>query len=93
MLAAMSQWLTISRAAHLLGISRVALQKRIREGELPSFDGMVSVDDVQRAWPQLDLDESGSFEKIRAIREDAFARRLRERVLPTQEALAQRLFA
>ena len=89
----MSQWLTISRAAHLLGISRVALQKRIREGELPSFDGMVTVDDVQRAWPQLDLDESGSFEKTRAIREDAFARRLRERVLPTQETLAQRLFA
>jgi CDP-4-dehydro-6-deoxyglucose reductase len=89
----MSQWLTLSRAAHLLGISRVALQKRIREGELPSFDGMVTVDDVQRAWPQLDLDASGSFEKTRAIREDAFARRLRERVLPTQEALAQRLFA
>jgi CDP-4-dehydro-6-deoxyglucose reductase len=93
MLAAMSQWLTISRAAHLLGISRVALQKRIRDGELPSFDGMVTVDDVQRAWPQLDLEESGSFEQTRAIREDAFARRLRERVLPTQEALAQRLFA
>lgn len=89
----MSQWLTISRAAHLLGISRVALQKRIRDGDLPSFDGMVTVDDVQRNWPQLDLEESGSFEKTRAIREDAFARRLRERVLPSQEALAQRLFA
>ncbi|MDP2808750.1 MAG: 2Fe-2S iron-sulfur cluster-binding protein [Rhodocyclaceae bacterium] len=93
MLANMSQWLTLSRAAHLLGISRVALQKRIREGELPSFDGMVAADDLQRTWPELDLDESGSFEKTRAIREDAFARRLRERVLPTQEALAQRLFA
>ena len=43
MLACMSQWLTLSRAAHLLGISRVALQKRIREGDLPSFDGMVTV--------------------------------------------------
>ena len=93
MLANMSQWLTLSRAAHLLGISRVALQKRIREGELRSFDGMVAADDLQRTWPELDLDESGSFEKTRAIREDAFARRLRERVLPTQEALAQRLFA
>ena len=93
MLANMSQWLTLSRAAHLLGISRVALQKRIRDGDLPSFDGMVTVDDVQRSWPQLDLDESGSFEQTRAIREDAFAKRLRERVLPTQEALAQRLFA
>lgn len=89
----MSQWLTLSRAAHLLGISRVALQKRIREGELRSFDGMVAAEDLQRIWPELDLDESGSFEKTRAIREDAFARRLRERVLPTQEALAQRLFA
>ncbi|MCX7156208.1 MAG: 2Fe-2S iron-sulfur cluster-binding protein [Rhodocyclales bacterium] len=93
MLASMSQWLTLSRAAHLLGISRVALQKRIREGELRSFDGMVAADDLQRAWPQLDLEESGSFEKTRAIREDAFAKRLRERVLPSQEALAQRLFA
>lgn len=93
MLSIMSQWLTLSRAAHLLGISRVALQKRIREGELPSFDGMVATGDLLRNWPELDLDESGSFEKTRAIREDAFARRLRERVLPTQEALARRLFA
>jgi CDP-4-dehydro-6-deoxyglucose reductase len=92
MLANMSQWLTLSRAAHLLGISRVALQKRIREGDLTSFDGMVTADDLQRAWPEMDLDDSGSFEKTQAIREDAFARRLRERVLPTQEALAQRLF-
>ena len=93
MLANMSQWLTLSSAAHLLGISRVALQRRIRDGELPSFDGMVAADDLQRAWPELDLDESGSFEKTRAIREDAFAKRLRERILPTQETLAQRLFA
>lgn len=93
MLAGMSQWLTLSRAAHLLGVSRIALQKRVRDGELRSFDGMVAADDLQRTWPELDLVESGSFEKTRAIREDAFARRLRERVLPTQEALAQRLFA
>lgn len=93
MLAGMAQWLTLSRAAHLLGISRAALQKRIRDGELPSFDGMVDAEDLLRGWPQLDLEDSGSFEKTRAIREDAFARRLRERVLPSQEALAQRLFA
>ena len=42
----MSQWLTLSRAAHILGISRVTLQKRIREGELPSFDGMVDAEDL-----------------------------------------------
>lgn len=48
MLASMSQWLTLSRAAHLPGVSRIALQKRIREGELRSFDGMVAADDLQR---------------------------------------------
>jgi hypothetical protein len=89
----MTQWLTLSRAAHLLGISRVACKSASATGELPSFDGMVDADELQRAWPQLDLEESGSFEKTRAIREDAFAKRLRERVLPSQEALAQRLFA
>ena len=83
----MTQWLTLSRAAHLLGISRASLQKRIRDGELPSFDGMVDAADLLRAWPTLDLESSGSFEKTRAIREDAFARRLRERVLPSQETL------
>ena len=88
----MTQWLTLSRAAHLLGISRASLQKRIRDGELPSFDGMVDAADLLRAWPTLDLESLGSFEKTRAIREDAFARRLRERVLPSQETLAQRLF-
>lgn len=88
----MTQRLNLSRAAHLLGISRATLQKRIRDGELPSFDGMVDAADLLRAWPQLELESSGSFEKTRAIREDAFARRLRERVLPSQETLAQRLF-
>lgn len=89
----MRQWLTVSRAAHILGVSRASLQQRIREGDLPSFDGMVDAEDLQRAWPRLDLDASGGFEKTREIREDAFARRLRERVLPSQEALVQRLFA
>ena len=89
----MSQWLTLSRAAHLLAISRAELQDRIRTGDLASFDGKISTDEVQRAWPELNLDESGAFEKTRAIREDAFAKRLRERVLPTQEVLAQRLFS
>jgi CDP-4-dehydro-6-deoxyglucose reductase len=88
----MSQLLTLSRAAHLLGVTRAALQKRIREGELQAFDGMVSTDDLLQLFPEIKLEDFGAFEKMVGIRDDAFAKRLRERVLPTQEVLAQRLF-
>lgn len=88
----MSQLLTLSRAAHLTGVSRAVLQKRIRDGELSSFDGMVSTDDLLHLFPETQLEDSGLFEKMVGIRDDAFAKRLRERVLPTQEVLAQRLF-
>ncbi len=90
--APMPQLLTLSRAAHLTGISRAALQRRVRDGELSSFDGMVSTDDLVRLYPDIHLEDAGAFEKIVGIRDDAFAKRLRERVLPSQEALAQRLF-
>ncbi len=88
----MSQLLTLSRAAHLTGVSRAVLQKRVREGELTSFDGMVSTDDLLSLFPDTCLEDTGAFEKMVSIRDDAFAKRLRERVLPTQEVLSQRLF-
>ncbi len=93
----MAQWLTLSRAAHLTGMTRGALQKKIREGDLPSFDGMVSTEDLFRAFPDTDiarqLDDGGAFERIARIKDEAFGKRVRERVLPSQETLAQRLFA
>ena len=93
----MTRLITLSRAAHLSGMTRGALQKKIREGELPSFDGMVSTEDLCRAFPgcevEREIDESGAFERIVRVRDEAFGRRVRERMLPSQEVLAQRLFA
>jgi CDP-4-dehydro-6-deoxyglucose reductase len=89
----MSQLLTLSRAAHLIGTTRAALQKQIASGELPSFDGSVSTADLQRLYPEMNLEDSGAFERITKIREEAFGKRIRERVLPNQEVLAQRLAA
>lgn len=88
----MPQLLTLSRAARLVGTSRVALQQKIRSGELPSFDGMVSADDLLRLYPDLKLEEDGGFEQVREIKERAFGRRVRERMLPSQEILSQRLY-
>jgi CDP-4-dehydro-6-deoxyglucose reductase len=89
----MSQLLTLSRAAHLIGVARAVLQKRIAAGELPSFDGMVASADLTRLYPDLRLEDAGAFERTAKIREEAFGRRIRERVLPNQEVLAQRLAA
>jgi hypothetical protein len=38
-------------------------------------------------------EESGLLERVAQIRDEAFGKRLRERLLPSQEVLAQRLFA
>ncbi len=89
----MAKLLTVSRAAHLIGVTRADMQKHIASGALPSHDGMVSTEDLLKVFPTVQLEDSGAFERITKIREEAFGRRIRERVLPNQEVLAQRLAA
>ena len=89
----MTKWLTLSRAAHLVGVSRGVLQEKIRNGELHSSEGTVSTEELLRAFPKAELDASGAFERVTFIKECAFARRVQELILPTQEVLAQRLFS
>jgi CDP-4-dehydro-6-deoxyglucose reductase len=88
----MSRLLPLSRAARLVGTNRVALQLKIRSGELTSFDGMVAADDLLRLYPDIRLEEEGGFEQVREIKERAFGKRVRERLLPSQEILSQRLY-
>ncbi len=89
----MTQWLTLSRAARLIGVARGVLQRQIRDGELPTNDGLVSTEGLLRLYPQWSLEDSGAFERVTKLKEEAFGRRVQERVLPTQEVLAQRLYA
>ena len=88
----MSQLLSLSRAARLVGSSRVTLQQKIRSGELPSFDGMVTTADLLRLYPGIRIEEDGGFEQVMQIKVHAFGKRVRERMLPSQEILSQRLF-
>jgi len=88
----MSQLLTLSRAAQILGVSRGALQQKIRAGELESFDGMITVEELLRVFPGIDLEETGAFERVALIKDQAFGRRMRERMLPSAEVLAERLY-
>lgn len=88
----MAQWVTVWRAAQLVGVPRGVLQQRVRAGELELSDGLVSTETLLRLYPQTELEASGMLERVTQIRNDAFARRVRERLLPSQEVLAQRLF-
>jgi CDP-4-dehydro-6-deoxyglucose reductase len=68
------------------------LQQRVRLGELPLRDGLVSTDTLLRLYPQARLEDCGLLERVSRIKDEAFGRRVRERMLPSQEVLAQRLF-
>ncbi|HYA66293.1 MAG TPA: hypothetical protein VEE84_06370, partial [Burkholderiaceae bacterium] len=89
----MTDLLSLARAARLVGVARGVLQRKIANGELASFDGLVSIEELRRVFPDAELAESGVLEKTARIREQAFARRVLEFSLPSQEVLAQRLFA
>jgi CDP-4-dehydro-6-deoxyglucose reductase len=87
----MSQQLSLSRAARLVGVSRGALQKRIQNGELPSFDGMVTVSDLLTAYPDAQLEDNTEFDRVSYLKERAFGKRVFERALPDAEVLAARV--
>jgi CDP-4-dehydro-6-deoxyglucose reductase, E3 len=88
----MSQMLNLARAAHLVGVARGTLQRMIGQGEIEALDGLIAIEELRRVFPAAALDDSGAFERVRTIREQAFGRRVRERILPSPEILAQRLF-
>ncbi len=88
----MAQWVTVWRAAQLVGVPRGVLQKLVRSGEIALSDGLVSTEVLVKLYPQTQIEQSGMLERVVHIKEDAFGRRVRERILPSQDVLAQRLF-
>ncbi len=87
----MSHLLPLSRVAKLVGQPRHALQEMIRGGTLATFDGMVELDELLRAFPEVKWDDDAEFRRVTEIKEKAFAKRVLERALPDKEVLAARL--
>jgi CDP-4-dehydro-6-deoxyglucose reductase len=85
--------LTVWRAAQLLGVARGVLQQQVRDGALVLNDGWCVDRRLAATLPEAQLEESGLLERVAQIRDEAFGKRVRERMLPSQEVLAQRLFA
>lgn len=89
----MDRLLTLTRAARLVGIPRGALQKRIKSGELATFEGLVRAEDLLRLYPEARLEDNSVFERFARIRDEAYTRRVRESILPDASVLAARVLA
>jgi CDP-4-dehydro-6-deoxyglucose reductase len=87
----MSHFLPLSRVTRLVGISRHALQEMIRNGRLDTFDGMIELNELLRAFPDANWDDDAELRRVTEIKEKAFGKRVFERAMPDKEVLSARL--
>jgi len=87
----MGQHLGVARAAQILGISRHDLQRAIRSGDLHTFEGLLDLDELRQRYPFMDLHPDSEEERMEMIRATAFARRVREEVMPDADLIAVQL--
>lgn len=87
-------YLSLSRAARLAGVTRSELQRRIRRGEIATFEGSVAVEDLLRAYPRVSLHDDAALERVQHIKDTALPRTGgTDAVLPSPQVLIGRLRA
>jgi CDP-4-dehydro-6-deoxyglucose reductase len=88
----MTQLLSLSRAARLAGVSRAEIQKRVRRGDLETFEGEITVADLLRVYPQVSLENDDALERVERIKSRALPKSHQgDTVLPSSEILVSRL--
>lgn len=91
----MPRLVSLSRAAKLVGLSRGALQKHIHDRELESFEGQVNLDDIERLFPDANIEDNHIIEDLEKIVEQALKRahgaKLAQLLAPDSYTLAARL--
>ncbi len=80
--------LAVVKAAKMLGISRKDIQKKIRSGELKTFEGQVTLSQLQAAFPAAEKMETSSIlEKINFIKDNAYLNRVQTAHIPDSYTL------
>jgi len=91
----MPRLVSLSRAAKLVGISRGAMQKKIHDLEFESFEGQVNLDDIERIFPDAEIEDNHIIEDLEKIVEQALKRahgsKLAKLLAPSPHTLATRL--
>ena len=60
----MAQLIPMSRAARLVGVKRGTLQKKIRDGELATFEGMIELNELMRCFPYAKVEDDTMLERM-----------------------------
>ncbi len=85
-------YLTLSRAARLAGVTRGELQRRIRRGDIETFEGSVAVHDLLRLYPEVSLSNDEALARVERIRDRAVPEaHATDAVLPSPQVLVSRL--
>ena len=87
--------ITLSRAARLVGVKRGALQKKIRQGELRTFEGELLLADLLQVYPQTEVEDTTMLERVEHIMENAVNKIVRpaSEESPDTDTLAARILA
>jgi CDP-4-dehydro-6-deoxyglucose reductase len=87
-----ARFLTLSKAARLVGIKRGALQKKIQAGELTTFEGMLELNELLRVYPNVEIEDSAMLERVNRFAEDALTKVARANaILPDAQTLLARV--
>ncbi len=91
----MPRLISLSRAAKLVGLSRGALQKKVHDLELESFEGQVNLNDIELLFPDAELEDNHIIEDLERIVEQALKKahgaKLAKLLTPDPYTLAARL--
>lgn len=88
----MPRLITLSRAARLVGVKRGALQKKIQQGELQTFEGELLLSELLHAYPDTQVGDSSMLERVEQIMEQAVNKINRpDDALPNANALMTRI--
>ena len=88
----MPRLITLSRAARLVGVKRGALQKKIQQGELRTFEGELLLADLLHVYPQTQVEDTTMLERVEHIMEQAVNKIVRpEDDAPDTGTLAARI--
>ncbi len=90
----MTNLLSLSRASRLIGVTRGELQKKLRTGELKSFEGKVAVTELLRVYPSVSMEKSPMIERVEKIKNRPMRNKPGEQPeLPSAEVLVSRINA
>ena len=90
MTASQDQLLTVSAAGKLLGLDRRSMQGLIRDGHLPTFEGLVRMNDLAVCFPNFDTADRSGLERLERFKESANSRRYSQHRVAPKEAVLQR---